>query len=301
MSKVQKKKLYYNINPLSLPYKISNGLLPPLLPQGNNSNRPQKGNFPPIIAMMQDVYFIADLHLTEDAPKRDKAFIAFCHRIKNSKPYLYILGDLFDAWLGDDMMGVREKKIAAAIMMIREGMGRVFFQAGNRDFLIGNDFIALSGCQVINEEAIVEHNSMRIFLTHGDILCTADRKLQKTREETKTLTWRKKFLTKPPAERLKLSKTYQLLSSQHQQKSDKKKLKISNIALKKRLKENECNCLIHGHTHSPKESVLEIHKQPRTVISLGDWTKKAWFAHLENKEGAKVELKSFSFRQLKSE
>lgn len=247
---------------------------------------------------MQDIYFIADLHLRADAPELDEAFIAFCHRIKDNRPYLYILGDLFDVWLGDDMMSTREKRIAAAIMTIRQAMGRVFFQAGNRDFLIGSDFLQASGCQALNEETIVEHNSVRIFLTHGDNLCTADKGLQKTRRQTRSPAWRKAFLAKKPNKRLDLSQNYFALSDQHKKSTTAAQLTIPIATLRKRLKDSECNVLIHGHTHTPNELVIQIRKKPIRIITLGDWTKKAWFALLENKDGATVRLRNLALHDL---
>lgn len=242
---------------------------------------------------MRPVYFIADLHLQSGKPKLDKAFIEFCQMIKERKPYLYIMGDLFDAWLGDDMMTEREEAIATAISSIHEAGGKSFFQPGNRDFLIGEDFLARSHCQLLSEETVVEHNGVRIFITHGDSLCMADKGLQKIRALTRNAAWIKKFLAQSKEKRLALREEYFSQSKAHIKKTDSAKLKIPRTAFKEKLTNHNCDLLIHGHTHKPKEQIIKINKEPKTIITLGDWTRKCWFAY-QREEGVQLDSRSLN-------
>lgn len=242
---------------------------------------------------MRAVYFIADLHLRREKPKVSKAFIEFCNRIKERMPYLYIMGDLFDAWLGDDMVEEFEEEIASAIGSIHQAGGKSFFQAGNRDFLIGESFLAKSHCQLLSEETVVEHEGVRIFLAHGDSLCTADKDLQNTRASTRSPIWIKNFLAKSKEERLALKEEYFSQSKSHIRGTDSAKLKIPLKTLKEKLISHNCDVLIHGHTHKPKQKVVKIDKVPKTIITLGNWTRKCWFAY-QQEEG--VILDSLSLR-----
>jgi len=242
---------------------------------------------------MRTVYFIADLHLRSEKPKVSKAFIEFCNRIKEQKPYLYIMGDLFDAWLGDDMMEEFEEEVATAISSIHQAGGKNFFQAGNRDFLIGERFLTKSYCQLLSEETVVEHEGVRMFLAHGDSLCTADKNLQKARATTRNSAWIKTFLAKSKEERLRLKEEYFAQSKSHIKNTDSAELKIPIRTLKEKLTHHNCDVLIHGHIHKPKQQVIKVDKVPKTIVALGDWTRKCWFAH---QQGEGVQLDSFSLR-----
>ena len=239
---------------------------------------------------MRAVYFIADLHLCREKPELSKALIEFCNRIKGERPYLYILGDLFDAWLGDDMMEEFEEEVATAIGSVYQAGGNNFFQAGNRDFLIGERFLTQSHCRLLSEETVVEHEGVRMFLAHGDSLCTADNDLQKTRTTTRSAAWMKTFLAKSKEERLKLKEEYFAQSKAHISNTDEKKLKIPLRTLREKLAKHNCDVLIHGHIHRPRQHVIKVNKEPKTVICLGHWTGKCWFAR---RREAGMKLESF--------
>ena len=213
---------------------------------------------------MRPVYFVADMHLRSQKPELSQAFIDFCDGIKKRKPYLYILGDLFDAWLGDDMMSDEEARVAAAINSVYQEGGRSFFQAGNRDFLIGEQFLNRCNCQSLNEETVIEHNGIRIFISHGDSLCTADKELQQTRQLTRTMSWRKNFLSQTKEKRLSLSKQYFAQSTSHKKKTASDRLKIPLKTLKEKLSAHRCDLIIHGHTHKPKQTELMVNKEKKS-------------------------------------
>ena len=238
---------------------------------------------------MRPVYFIADVHLRSQRPELLQSFIDFCAGIRERKPYLYILGDLFDVWLGDDMMSAEEARVAEAINSIHQEGGRAFFQAGNRDFLVGEEFLARCNCQMLSEETVVEHNDFRILICHGDSLCTADNQLQKARRLTRTASWRKNFLAQDKEKRFALSQQYFAQSTSHKKKIPSSYLRIPRDLLEEKMLARKCNLIIHGHTHNPRQTRFKVEDERKTVITLGDWNEMGWFALLEKR----VTLHSF--------
>ncbi len=235
---------------------------------------------------MKNHYFIADLHLSAKYLDRHKSFLSFCQIMASKKAQLYILGDLFDTWLGDDMMTTQEEQIAAALYAIKKSGGQVFFQAGNRDFLIGDDFLNLSGCvPIIAEEEVLQINNKRVFVAHGDSLCIADKKFQEVRAATRTQQWKQQFISKSSAERLKLKQQYFAESNAHVNSHDTEELCIHPEYIEKLFIKHDADILIHGHLHKPEQFELNIQGKKRQLICLGDWgnQNKAWVASITDK------------------
>lgn len=149
---------------------------------------------------MPTVGFISDLHLAEEQPERITLFLRFLENYKTQLDQLYILGDLFEVWLGDDLITpsintlIQALKQASTILPIK-------IIHGNRDFLMGEQFENLSGCQIVNEPQIIKLEEERALLMHGDLLCTDDHEYLQMRNQLRSAAWMKSFLSKPVKER----------------------------------------------------------------------------------------------------
>lgn len=236
------------------------------------------------------IYIIADLHLADEYPQRHESFLNFCELITRRKTLLYILGDLFDAWLGDDMMSEKSKQIANALLTIKKSGGKVFFQAGNRDFLLGERFIEISGCEQLKEEEILQIYNKRIFVAHGDSMCIADKEFYDIRKNSRTLEWKKNFLSKSKEERIALRDQYFIQSNEHQLRNDEKTLSIPRAYIKEIFVKHDVDILIHGHLHRPDEFEINLQNKKRQCICLGDWGNqhKAWFVIMNENGIAKL-------------
>ena len=123
--------------------------------------------------------FISDLHLQQERPEISGAFLSFLKDTASQASELYILGDFFEVWIGDDAMGNFHLMIADALRQLAERGCKVYLQHGNRDFLIGNKFCQLAGCTLLPDPFLLEHQGEQILLSHGDMLCTDDRDYQR--------------------------------------------------------------------------------------------------------------------------
>lgn len=215
---------------------------------------------------------ISDLHLSPAAPATTARFLRFLAGPAQSAKNLTILGDLFDAWAGDDdLADPFNTGIVTALRRLSDSGVAVAFMAGNRDFLIGNDFAASAGLTLLPDPYRCHIAGTPTLLTHGDQLCTDDIDYQRFRSEVHSPAWRTRFLARPLAER-KAAVAALRASSEAEKKS--KSLTIMDVnasAVATKLKEYGVHHLIHGHTHhqglhtgNPADAACQ-----RWV--LGDW------------------------------
>ncbi len=229
-----------------------------------------------------NTYFVADVHLAEHRPQVTAGFVRFCEIMAEQKATLYILGDLFDAWLGDDLQGSMEKQVLEAIMNITVNGGETFFIAGNRDFLVGEGFFAASGCQELPDTETIRIADKRVLLLHGDSLCILDEVHQNERKVIRTAEWKKNILEKSPQERMQLKQEYFTRSSAHIQGTKQDLLEIPSYHIEEMLAENDLDIMIYGHIHEPKSAKVTVQDKTRQVICLGDWGNQnsAWFGQV---------------------
>lgn len=239
---------------------------------------------------MTNNYFVSDIHLSEEEPRVVECFINFCQIMAEQQAYLYIMGDLFDAWLGDDMMGgwskggkEQEAKVLRAINNINHSGGKTFFQMGNRDFLVAEDFWVATGCELLDDRSIKTIAGKKVLLDHGDTLCIEDIGYQQMRKMARTEEWKKQFLAKSPAERLQLKKEYFSASKSHIDSSSEDQLAVPTEYTEQLFVQHDLDIIIYGHLHKPSYEELIIQNKPRQSICLGDWGNldSIWFARTD--------------------
>ncbi|MDM8569798.1 UDP-2,3-diacylglucosamine diphosphatase [Thiotrichales bacterium HSG1] len=208
-----------------------------------------------------ETLFIADLHLSSDK-SNDLALKFLSERAKKADA-LYILGDLFETWLGDDEPNYQEILTSLYNLTIP-----VFIMHGNRDFLLGKKFSAITGCQLIPDHYIIDLYGIPTLLMHGDTLCTLDIDYQAFRKQVRDPNWQKFFLSQPLEVRRKLAKQARDSSQLKVKNNIPKIMDVTPDAVNQVLLKYNVNQLIHGHTHLPK-----VHKEgDRTRWVLGNWT-----------------------------
>ena len=207
--------------------------------------------------------FISDLHLDSNEPHITQIFLRFLKNEAVSSQKLYILGDLFEAWIGDDDLGAFNLQIIQALKAATATGLPIYFMRGNRDFLIGQRFAAMSGVQLLEDPTVIDLYGQRVLLTHGDSLCTFDRLHQFWRRISLHPLFAKIALYLPLSWRRQIGAWLRRKSHQHQYKLPESSLDICQKTALSQMQIYQASQLIHGHTHRPG-----IH-QHRTV--LGAW------------------------------
>lgn len=222
------------------------------------------------------ILLVSDLHLEPQRPDIVRAFLHLLETRARGAEALYILGDLFEAWIGDDAMGAFEIEIASALRRLADSGTAIYLMHGNRDFLIGKGFCRQAGCRLLAERHITDFQGRRVLLMHGDTLCTRDEGYQKLRRILRNpLTL---FILRhlPLATRQKLARK---LRSESRQQTRAKALEITDVTeaeVEQEMRAARVTTLIHGHTHRPARHELRLDGQPAERIVLGDWDRRGW-------------------------
>ena len=216
--------------------------------------------------------FISDLHLDPAArPGGVADFVAFCATEAREAESLYILGDLFEAWIGDDDDDPALAPIVAALAALTGAGVRCRFMHGNRDFLIGERFSAETGVGLMSELEPVELYGERVLLTHGDLLCTDDVRYQELRRELRDEAWRRGFLEKPLAERRRIAAGLRELSRAEIAAKAETIMDVNEATVRETMRVFGVRSLLHGHTHRPAIHRFELDGAPARRIVLNDW------------------------------
>lgn len=216
---------------------------------------------------MSVTFFISDLHLQASQPQITRLFLQFLQESAHKADALYILGDLFEAWIGDDDLSPFNTQILQALRAATQSGLPVYFMRGNRDFLIGRAFAKQTGVTVLNDPTVIELYGVRTLLMHGDSLCTLDKKHQRMRRLTSNrfCCWLGTQL--PLSLRRKLSVLWRSKSRQHHQRLEDYVMDVYPETVGRIMQQYQTPRLIHGHTHRPKIHTL-AHGQR---IVLGAW------------------------------
>lgn len=215
--------------------------------------------------------FISDLHLDAVRPQITQLFLEFLGTQARRAQALYILGDFFEAWIGDDDPDPHHAEVIAAVHALTSAGVPVYFMHGNRDFLIGVGFMRKTGCTLLSEPARVELYGTPTLLMHGDTLCTGDLEYQKFRRQVRDPAWQKAFLAKPLAERLAFAKQARAQSQIQTAAKPDYLMDVNQQEVEKVMREHQVTRLIHGHTHRPAVHRFGAHARDLTRIVLGDW------------------------------
>ncbi|OHX38410.1 UDP-2,3-diacylglucosamine diphosphatase [Methylomonas sp. LWB] len=223
-------------------------------------------------SLHQDILFISDLHLAWEKPGLTRRFLDFLQYRASRAQAVYILGDLFDAWIGDDDKTPPNRSIKKALRALTEAGIRIFLLQGNRDFLLGEQFCRETGIALLDDYSVIDLNGTRVLLTHGDLLCTDDEAYQAFRKKSRNPRWRNNVLSKPLILRLLAARWYRLRSFYHKRGKTDEIMDVNQQTVAETMRQHGCDILIHGHTHRPNlhEFLLEGRHAKRFV--LADWT-----------------------------
>jgi UDP-2,3-diacylglucosamine hydrolase len=231
---------------------------------------------------MQHTLFIADLHLDEKHPATYAYFSAFMQKQAPLSEALYILGDLFEKWIGDDHRSPFNELVKADLKRLTQKIP-VYFLHGNRDFLIGKKFARETGCHILPEFSIIKLYGQPIILLHGDVLCSLDKKHMRFRKLTKNSLLKTIFLSLPLTTRQKIGSYVRKSSKQHHQTTPNNYLDVIPETVASTFKNYQINKMVHGHIHQPRVFHTIYHNEWRERIVLGSWEQHGcalkWYPH----------------------
>ena len=220
---------------------------------------------------MPETLFIADLHLDSKWPTKTDLSLKFLAGRARQAETLYILGDLFEVWLGDDDDDPNHQLILGALHQLTMAGVAVSVMHGNRDFLLGKDFAKFTGCQLITDPSVIELYGVPTLLMHGDTLCTRDIDYQQFRQRVRQPLWQQQFLAQPLEQRRLLAKQVRTYSQTKTQTTAEVIMDVTTEAVISALEAQGVHQLIHGHTHRAGQHHLEINGLPAYRWVVGAW------------------------------
>ncbi|HEY7872522.1 MAG TPA: UDP-2,3-diacylglucosamine diphosphatase [Rudaea sp.] len=215
--------------------------------------------------------FISDLHLDESRPHLVDAFEELFAFEARGAQALYILGDLFESYIGDDDDAPLNARVAHATRKLRDAGVPVYFMHGNRDFLLGEDYAARAGMTLLADPVVIELAGERVLLMHGDTLCTDDAAYLKFRALVRDPAWQRAFLARPLAERRAFAAQARGESRKHTAMAKPEIMDVNQSAVEAAMRAHGVHRLIHGHTHRPTTHHFDVDGMNAERIVLGDW------------------------------
>jgi UDP-2,3-diacylglucosamine hydrolase len=217
------------------------------------------------------VLFISDLHLNAGDPDSIRRFIGLMNGEARDCREVYILGDLFEAWIGDDDDDPFLPPIVDALARLARAGVPCSIMHGNRDFLIGPRFCAATGCRLLGDYERVALFDEPVLLTHGDLLCTDDTRYMAMRAEFRSARWQREFLAKPLAARREIAAGVREMSTAEIAAKDEYVMDVNQAAVEHTMREFDVTLLLHGHTHRPAVHRFALDGRPAARIVLGAW------------------------------
>ncbi len=215
--------------------------------------------------------FISDLHLDADRPAAITQFLNFMEREASQATALYILGDLFEVWIGDDDTNPGYAPIISALAKLKLQGIPCFFMHGNRDFLVGRRFATATGCVLLPEHEVLAIEGERVLLTHGDLLCTDDKPYMTLRAELRSPRWQREFLAKSTTERRTIADDLRAESQAATATKSEEIMDVNQSAVEAAMRQHDVTILLHGHTHRPGVHRFSFDGHDATRIVLGAW------------------------------
>jgi UDP-2,3-diacylglucosamine hydrolase len=223
--------------------------------------------------------YISDLHLSEERPEANERFFRFLEEDAAGADALYVLGDLFEYWIGDDDLGAPFNAVIVGFFRRLSGAGtRLHFMHGNRDFLVGERFAAATGAALLADPTVIDG----VLLMHGDTLCTDDADYQAWRRTARDPAWQRDFLAKPlPARRATVEglreKSKEVIGAKPAEIMD-----VNDDAVRQALRQTGVSRLVHGHTHRPGMHCVEVDGRRCERWVLPDWYGRGGYLEIAN-------------------
>ncbi|WP_413043722.1 UDP-2,3-diacylglucosamine diphosphatase [Pseudomonas sp. YJ42] len=228
------------------------------------------------------ILLISDLHLEEERPDITRAFLRFLDTRAPQAEALYILGDFFEVWVGDDGMTPYQHEIAGALKALSQRGTRIYLMHGNRDFMIGKAFSREAGCTLLADPHIAQLGGERVLLMHGDSLCTRDEGYMRLRR------WLRNPISLFILHNLSLAKRQRLAQKLRSSSKQETRMKASDIVdvtpdeVVRIMQRHKVRTLIHGHTHRPATHSFQVDDQTARRIVLGDWDRQGWALQIDD-------------------
>lgn len=215
--------------------------------------------------------FISDLHLDARLPELTRLFERFISEQASHAEALYILGDLFEVWVGDDDARPETEQFIRCLRALRNQGVPVYVMHGNRDFLFSSGFVARTGCTLLGEPSLIDLYGTPTLILHGDSLCTDDVKHQQSRTLLRSRKWQEEFLALPLDRRIELAQEYRGMSREHLRDKPDAIMDVNTQTVQQLMREHGVTQMIHGHTHRPAIHEFSMDNTPARRIVLGDW------------------------------
>lgn len=215
--------------------------------------------------------FISDLHLEADRPEIGEQFLEFLGDEAAEADALYILGDFFEYWVGDDDPDEYYASIKRSLRAFADSGVPVYFMHGNRDFMIGETFASETGVTLLPDPYPLDLYGKSVLLSHGDALCTDDVEYQQVRAMTRNPEWQAMMLAKPLEERIAIAKQARSQSEERNKTLSESIMDVNADAVKQTIAEHGVEILLHGHTHRPAIHGIEVDDRIAKRVVLGDW------------------------------
>lgn len=214
--------------------------------------------------------FVSDLHLDAAAPEATAQFLRFLDEEARGASALYVLGDLFESWVGDDDPEPERERVCAGLRELTRTVP-CFVLSGNRDFLLGAGFAARTGARLLPDPVVADLDGTAVLLTHGDTLCTGDHGYQELRSIVRHPRWQARFLALDLESRMLLADEARAGSRAHVSRTVPQIMDVDPVAVAAALRATDTRWLIHGHTHRPGVHEIDLDGERATRLVLGAW------------------------------
>jgi UDP-2,3-diacylglucosamine hydrolase len=226
--------------------------------------------------------FISDLHLDPSRPHITQTLLRFLDDVAGKADNLYILGDLFEAWIGDDDDSPLAQTVADGLHAVSDRGTSLAFMHGNRDFLLGETYAQRCGMRLLQQAEAVSLGPQRALLMHGDTLCTSDVAYQRFRAQVRTSAWQSAFLQQPLEVRRQFANSAREESKRYANSADSTITDVENFAVRQVLHQHAVTLLIHGHTHRPAIHTFDHEHAVAQRVVLGDWYEQGSVLHVDD-------------------
>jgi len=245
---------------------------------------------------MKPTYFISDLHLAADLPRVTQGFSQLLQQLHGKATALYVLGDLFEVWVGDDNLSDYNQQIINNFKELSNSGVALYFVHGNRDFMLGEAFASACGGQLLAERTVIKVAQQSLLVEHGDALCTLDEKFMAFRAQSRHPLWQQGMLAKPLAERVQIAELWRLQSKMQNSNKAENIMDVTPQAVLETLQQYQVSTLLHGHTHRPMIHDITLHNGTTGQrIVLGDWQEENGSAVIGIADEQGIRLKTYTF------
>ena len=238
---------------------------------------------------MSETLFISDLHLSAARPGCTELLLGFLAGRAGDADALYILGDLFDAWIGDDDPAPPNPRVIAGLRALSDNGTSVYLLHGNRDFLLGPAFAEASGCRLLPERTRIDLYATPTLLMHGDLLCTDDTAYQAMRSQIRSPAFTEQFLSRPIPERRAIADDYRRRSGEATSLKADDIMDVNQRAVEQTMRELGVRRLIHGHTHRAGRHEFQFDGEPAERLVLAEWHQDRGQVLCATPQGIRVE------------